>query len=92
MARTLIDGMPLARAVTAPRLFHGGLPAVVYTEPGEEGPRLDGLVGRGYEVAEVPEIGRVNAVHCAGGFQATGQSCVYSSDERGFGLATLAQL
>ena len=91
MARTLIDGMPLARAVTAPRLFHGGLPDVVFTEPGEKGPRLDGLIGRGYEVAEVPEIGRVNAVHCAGGFQATGQSCVYSSDERGFGLATLAQ-
>ena len=48
-----------------------------------------------YEAASVDarhlEVGRVNAVHCAGGFRATGQSCVYSSDERGFGLATLAQ-
>ena len=91
IARALLDGETLSRAIAAPRLHHVGVPDMVVHEPHEEQPRLDGLARRGYTVAEVPELGRVNAVYCPNGFAPDPKSCAFSTDRRGFGLANVAQ-
>ncbi len=91
IARVLLDGETLPRAVAAPRLHHVGVPDMVVHEPHEEQSRLDGLARRGYTVAEVPELGRVNAVYCPNGFGTDPKSCAFSADRRGFGLSRVAQ-
>ena len=91
IAGALIDGLPLSRAVAAPRLHHVGIPDMVVHEPQETGPRLDGLIRRGYTVSEVAELGRVNSVYCRNGFKGTAKSCAFSTDPRGHGLADVVQ-
>ena len=91
MTRILIDGATLAEAVAAPRLYHGGRPDVAIYEPGEPAPSLDGLRRRGHLVAQAPEIGRVNAVYCAGGLDEDPAGCAVSADRRGHGLASFVQ-
>ena len=91
MARTLIDGQPLADAVAAPRIFHGGRPDVAIHEPDEPAASLDALRRRGHLVAQAPAIGRVNAVYCRDGIHAGAASCGVSADRRGHGLASFVQ-
>ena len=91
VARVLLEGASLSQAVAAPRLHHVGVPDMVVHEPHEETPRLDGLARRGYTVAEVPELGRVNAAYCPDGFKRAARSCAFITDRRGFGLASVAQ-
>ncbi|MFQ5786037.1 MAG: gamma-glutamyltransferase [Alphaproteobacteria bacterium] len=91
MARALIDGAPLSEAVGERRVFHGGTPDTVIHEPGESAERLEGLRQRGHRLAEVPELGRVNAIYCSEGLQAKPESCHFMNDRRGYGLANSVQ-
>jgi len=88
MRGTLLDGLPLRDAMGAPRLHHGGIPDIVLTEPDFDSALRDSLSRRGHKVAKVPEIGRVNAVHCPGGVPRSPETCVFDTDRRGFGLAS----
>ena len=91
MTGVLLDDKPLAEAVAAPRLYHGGRPDVVLHESDESPERLAGLRRRGHVVARAPQIGRVNAVFCRDGFLRNPAACVASNDRRGHGLASLVQ-
>jgi gamma-glutamyltranspeptidase/glutathione hydrolase len=91
IAGTLLDGSSLSQAVATPRLHHVGVPDMVVHEPDEDRPRLDGLSRRVYTVAEVPELGRVNAAYCPDGFERAATSCSFITDRRGYGLARVAQ-
>ena len=88
MRGALLDELPLREAVDAPRLHHGGIPDTVLTEPDFDAGLRDSLGRRGHKVAKVPEIGRVNAVHCPGGVPRSPETCVFDTDRRGFGLAS----
>jgi len=88
MRGALLDEMPLRDALAASRLHHGGIPDVVLTEPDFDAAIRDSLGRRGHRVVEVPEIGRVNAVHCPGGVPRSPETCVFATDRRGFGLAS----
>ena len=91
VARVLLEGASLSQAVAAPRLHHVGVPDMVVHEPDADTARLDGLARRGYTVAEVPELGRVNAAYCPDGFKRAARSCAFIADRRGSGLASVAQ-
>ncbi|MDP7343805.1 MAG: gamma-glutamyltransferase [Alphaproteobacteria bacterium] len=88
MRAALLEDMPLREAVQASRLHHGGMPDIVLTEPDIEAQEYESLDRRGHLVAEVPEIGRVNAVHCPGGVPRNPETCLFESDRRGYGLAS----
>jgi gamma-glutamyltranspeptidase/glutathione hydrolase len=88
MRGALLDGLPLRDAMGAPRLHHGGLPDIVFTEPDFGVVLRDSLSRRGHQVVKIPEIGRVNAVHCPGGAPRSPETCVFDTDRRGFGLAS----
>ena len=83
---TLDDGQPLAAALAAPRLHHGGLPDRVLYEPGVEDTAIDGLQTRGHETWAAPGLGQVSALHCPGGLPRD-TACQFATDRRGFGLA-----
>ena len=88
MRGALLDALPLRDAMDAPRLHHGGIPDIVVTEPNFDTALRDSLDRRRHRVSEVPEIGRVNAVHCPGGAPRSPETCVFDTDRRGFGLAS----
>ena len=88
MRRALLEEMPLSDAVDAPRLHHGGMPDIVLIEPEIETAEREILGRRGHRIAEIPEIGRVNALHCPRGAPRSPETCVFASDRRGFGLAS----
>ncbi len=90
LARTLIDKESLDAAVRTPRIHHGGYPDVVIYETTEQGARLQGLSRRGYKVLGVPELGRVNAIHCQAEYKGGREGCEISNDRRGFGIGTVA--
>lgn len=84
---TLIEGRNLDEASDAQRLHVEAEPAdTVFVEAGVQ-PRPPGLVERGYKIAPVPVIGRVNAIYCAEGVLDNPKSCAFRADRRGFGLA-----
>ena len=85
--RTLVDGLPLEDALSAPRLHHGGLPDLVYHEQNLGASAQRSLTGRGHHIAATPKLGRVNAAHCGGGLPPNPDTCVVRTDRRGFGLA-----
>ena len=66
----------------------GGIPDIVFIEPGFAAVQRDSLSQRGHQLAKVPEIGRVNAIHCPGGAPRSPETCVFGTDRRGFGLAS----
>jgi len=86
LTNLLVNEMPLKEAVAAPRLHHGAVPDRTYVEPGLASARAE-LEARGHDVDEVPEIGRVNAIACLEGLPREPESCVFSTDPRGSGLA-----
>ena len=88
MRGALLDGLPLRDAMGASRLHHGGIPDIVFTEPDFGVVLRDSLSRRGHQVVKIPEIGRVNAVHCPGGAPRSPETCVFDTDRRGFGLAS----
>ena len=91
MARTMIDGEPLASAIRAPRIYHGGNPDLIVYEPGEPAESIDLLRRRGHKLAQATAIGRVNAIYCREGIQDNPAGCSVNVDPRGFGLASFVQ-
>lgn len=88
MRAALLDENSLREALDAPRIHHGGVPDIVLTEPDIAAEKRAGLDQRGHQVAQIPEIGRVNALHCPGGVPRSPETCTFESDRRGFGLAS----
>jgi gamma-glutamyltranspeptidase / glutathione hydrolase len=63
---TLLDvvdgGLPLEKALAAPRIHHQWVPNLLFVEPTLEREARDGLERLGHRVTEAPEIGAVQAV------------------------------
>jgi gamma-glutamyltranspeptidase/glutathione hydrolase len=92
MRGALLENMPLRDAIRAPRLHHGGMPDRVLVEPNMPAAKRQSLSRRQHDILEVPEIGRVNAIHCPGGMPRSPETCLFESDQRGFGLASGGEL
>lgn len=88
MVKVLVDERPLMAAVAAPRLHRSGLPDVVLVEVEMGEQSLAELAARGHVVQRGPPLGRVHAIHCPGGLERSPESCSFTADRRGFGLAT----
>jgi gamma-glutamyltranspeptidase/glutathione hydrolase len=91
LSGTVQEGRDLRQVVGEARLHHGGLPDVVSYEPGTDPGVLAGLRQRGHDLAEVPDLGRVNAFTCLGGLLNYKLNCEVAQDPRGFGLAIMVQ-
>ena len=95
LARVMLEKLdreqPLAAAIAAPRVHHGGAPDELLLEPGIDAATRAGLEGRGHTLREVADIGRVNAFYCDNGLRGSQEDCVVSVDPRGSGLASMAQ-
>lgn len=81
-ADAIIGEVPLDQAVAAPRLVASG-PAVAH-EPGFSPASLAPFEGR--QLAELPNLGRVNALYCYDGLRRNPTTCRFVADGRGFGL------
>ncbi len=91
MLETLDRDQPLATAIAAPRVHHGGAPDELLLEPGIDAGTRAGLRDRGYTLREAPGLGRVNAFYCAKGLRGSEEDCDVAVDPRGAGLASTAQ-
>jgi gamma-glutamyltranspeptidase/glutathione hydrolase len=91
LSGTVQEGRDLRQVVGEARLHHGGLPDVVSYEPGTDPGVLAGLRQRGHDLAEVPDLGRVNAFTCLEGLLNYKLNCEVAQDPRGFGLAIMVQ-
>lgn len=74
-------------AIDRPRAFRAGPQAALLHEPGlaEAGQRSDEQ--RGYAMAEVQRLGRVNLLYCADALPRSPGTCRFAHDSRGFGLS-----
>lgn len=88
-ARAVLDRAPLAEAQASIRIHHGGQPDVALAEPGAGQDLIESLRRRGYDTAQAPMLGRVNALHCQQGLPPYPQSCEAVVDPRGMGLGLL---
>ncbi|MFQ5773943.1 MAG: gamma-glutamyltransferase [Kiloniellaceae bacterium] len=95
LAGVMLDSIerkrPLAEAIAARRVHHGGAPDILLHEPGWGAAALDALRRRGHTLREVPALGHVNAFYCPDGLKHSGETCQVASDPRGYGLAQSAQ-
>ncbi len=89
-AHSLLAEQPLKKAMSAPRIHHGGEPDTTYYEIGMDNDLIEALNTRGHQTAGAPAIGRVNAMSCFNGIPVEPASCEISTDPRGFGLALAA--
>lgn len=88
MRGALLENLTLREAIRAPRQHHGGVPDAVLVEPELAAAKRQSLSKRQHDVLDVPEIGRVNAIHCSGGMPRSPETCSFETDRRGFGLAS----
>lgn len=88
-ARTLLAGETLEDAMEAKRVHHEGVPDIAFFENGTGEAVQNSLLARGHRLARTPVLGRVNAVHCGGGFRGNPEGCAIRADmpPRGYGLA-----
>ncbi|MFQ5468119.1 MAG: gamma-glutamyltransferase, partial [Kiloniellaceae bacterium] len=91
MLDTLAREQPLAEAMAAPRVHHGGAPDVLYYEAGLPADVLASLRAQGHELRPSPGLGRVNGIYCPYGLKDAGALCQGEADPRGYGLAQMAQ-
>ncbi len=84
-AEVLLGEQSLADALAAPRLYHGGLPDVVFVEETLGAERIQGLLELKHQAKPVAELGRVNAIACAQGVRLGPENCEAENDPRGFG-------
>lgn len=91
LLQALVDKRPLAEAIAAPRLHHGGSPDAVFFESTAAPAVLEALRSRGHVLRRSEALGRVNLFYCPGGLTASEQGCAVTSDPRGWGLGTLVQ-
>ncbi len=89
-AQSVLAERPMASAMAAKRVHHGGEPDTTYYETGLSPDVVNGLTARGHQLAGAPAIGRVNAMSCFKGLPAAPDSCEISTDPRGFGLALMS--
>lgn len=83
----LIEKVPFAAALAAPRVHNSGRPDRTYVESRFKGGAAQILRARGHiQVEEVPELGLVSVIACLGGLPRSPETCVFASDPRGFGL------
>lgn len=92
MRGVLMEDIDLFRSISRPRLHHGGVPDTVLFEPQIPLDDQISLRHRNHRLQSIPNIGRVNALYCPLGMPARPEQCVYSTDPRGFGLATNGKL
>lgn len=85
LADVLLGGQGLAAALRAPRI-HRGIDGALDHEPGVAPEVLEGLRRRGHVLRPASELGRVNAIHCAGGAPVAPETCSFLADPRAFGL------
>jgi gamma-glutamyltranspeptidase / glutathione hydrolase len=88
--RAMLAGEKLGRAMSAPRVHHGGAPDVTFYEPSMDASTKSYLTQRGHHIAATPILGLVNAVYCSGGLPRDPGTCVIQTDPRGSGLASNA--
>ena len=86
----LVDGRPLAAALADRRLAADPGSRTVYAEAGIADAKTSPLRDRGVKVVAGGVLGRVNAIHCAGGNIRDQETCRYGIDPRGFGHAVNA--
>lgn len=91
MLRSLVGQQSIADAITAPRVHHSGAPDTLFHEADLAPAVLEQLRGKGYELRQAGQLGRVNAFHCPGGAIANSESCMVATDARGAGLAVIAR-
>ncbi len=87
LARTLLGGEDLAKAVNAPRIHHSGAPDITYHEQTLEGDIVSRLNGMGHKMIASGGLGLVNIVSCPGGLPRDPETCVIRHDPRGAGLS-----
>lgn len=83
-AKAILEQVPLADALAATRVFHGGVPDVTFVETGFAAATLE---SRGHQVSPVPWPTRVNALSCPIG--KVDRRCAVGTDPRGAGLAIM---
>jgi len=91
LLEALVKDRPLAEAIAAPRLHHGGSPDAVFFESTAAPAVLEALRSRGHVLRRSEALGRVNLFFCPGGLTVRDQECAATSDPRGWGLGTLVQ-
>lgn len=87
-AQAMLGDVPLADAVAARRALGTADPSLVYYEEGLQPQLSEGLRERGGRAVAAPELGRINAAACPGGFPPDEDRCTVVTDPRGHGLAT----
>lgn len=91
-ADAVILGDRLDHVMRRPRVHNAG-GGRVYLEASAGDDAVAALDARGYDVATLPSIGRVNAIHCPFGYpvEQTKLLCWAVSDPRGYGLAAFPE-
>ena len=88
-ADLIMQDLSLDKAISAPRVHHGGLPDVaVLEETVPEGVKAS-LRQKGHKTVVVPSLGRVNAAECPLGLDSSSETvvCFVVADPRGSGIA-----
>jgi len=88
IVRSMISSEKLIQAISAPRVYHGGMPDITFYEPRLSETAKSFLIQRGHHIAATPFLGLVNAVYCSGGLPRDPETCVINTDPRGSGLAS----
>lgn len=92
-AETLLSEKTLERAMTAPRIHHGGAPNIALIEKDVPDSIVEQIRRKGHRVERAPGLGRVNAAECPLGLGVGVEqsACFISADPRGNGLASEAE-
>ena len=95
LTRVMLDTIeverPLAQALAAPRVHHGGAPDTLIHEPMLGATAVDALRRRGHSLRKAGALGHVNALYCPDGLRDSGETCQVASDPRGYGMADMVQ-
>jgi gamma-glutamyltranspeptidase/glutathione hydrolase len=87
LARTLLGGEDLAKAVSAPRVHHSGAPDITYHEQALGAEVVSRLNGMGHKMTATGGLGLVNIISCPGGLPRDPETCIIRHDPRGAGLS-----
>ena len=92
-AETLMSEKTLERAMTGPRIHHGGAPDIALAEMDVPDSIVERVRRKGHRVERAPSLGRVNAVECPLGLGTGSEevACFVAADPRGHGLGSEAE-
>lgn len=93
LATSILQGVTLEKAITAPRVHHGGAPDVAVLEESVPADFKRALEQIGHKTVTVPSLGRVNALECPLGLDVKTETiaCFVFADPRGAGIAAEAE-